>query len=87
MNAINLPLSADRFAAAPTPAIRIVAARRTEQAPAARAGIAPPAFTLAPFVVRPGDALDAGAACAARRAYDNLAHYAAPATPALFHVC
>ncbi|HVI25001.1 MAG TPA: hypothetical protein VM576_02220 [Xanthomonadaceae bacterium] len=87
MNAIHLPLPADRFVAAPTPAIRIVAARRAEQAPAARAEAAPQAFTLAPFIVPPADALEAGSACLARTAYDTLSHYAAPATPALFRVC
>ncbi len=86
MNAIHLPLPAARIAAA-APAVCIVAARAAEQTLVAGAEIAPQSFTLAPFVVPPADALEAGAACAARRAYDNLARYAVPATPALFHVC
>ena len=87
MNAITLPLPADRLVAAPTPTARIVAARAAKQAPAARAASAAQPFTLAPFVVPPADALAAGDACVARPPHDTLARYAAPATPALFHVC
>lgn len=85
MNATTLPLPAVRFAAAPAPAFRIVAERLAERVPAATPAAA--ALTLEPCATQPTDALEAARACCPRAPYDSLARYAAPAAPALFHVC
>lgn len=84
MNATTLPLPAIRFVAIPTSARRIVLA---QPAAPARAVAAARPLTLEPFALAATDALEAGRACCPRPRHDNLARYAAPAAPALFHVC